>query len=75
MQTCDSGFIRELTIRALKPEEAVEAANLIERVFEIFIAPDYSTVGVEHFKEFITPEAIAKRLGEGSIALVASCQE
>lgn len=75
MPTHDSGFMRELTVRSLKPEEAVEVASLIERVFEKFVAPDYSADGVQHFNEYITPEAIVERLGENSIALVASYHE
>lgn len=63
--------MEDLVIRTMKTEESVEAASVIARVFDQFIAPDYSLIGVQHFYEFILPEAMVKRLSENSTAFIA----
>jgi GNAT superfamily N-acetyltransferase len=63
--------MEDFTVRTLKPEEAAEVTNLITAVFDTFIAPDYTPAGIQHFYEFITPEAITQRIGENSFVLVA----
>lgn len=46
--------------------------NMIKGVFDIYIAPDYSTEGIYNFEEYIKPVNIAKRLREKTTKLITA---
>ena len=48
----------ELTCRKMYPGDPVAVSGLTGRVFDQFIAPDYSAVGVAEFRRYIRPEAL-----------------
>lgn len=63
----DTPFYRQL----MKGDER-RVSELIEDVFDEFIAPDYEAEGVEEFKKHIVPEVILRRHMRGdSLVLVA----
>ncbi|MBN2049585.1 MAG: GNAT family N-acetyltransferase [Spirochaetales bacterium] len=45
----------------LQPPQASQAYDLIRRVYDEFVAPDYPPEGNEHFYTFIQPEVLIRR--------------
>ena len=43
----------------------------VKRVFDEFVAPDYSEEGNNHFYDFIKPESIVERVNNGNIIFTA----
>lgn len=60
-----------IIIRELKETEINKAHNLVESVFDRFIAPGFSNEGIDEFKDYITPERLADRLNAGNHFRVA----
>lgn len=54
-----------------KPTDACGIESLIIPEFERFLLPDYTKKGEEVFRNYIMSSAIADRIAEGNIALVA----
>jgi predicted GNAT family N-acyltransferase len=61
-----------ITIRALKPGEEAEACRVIARVFDEFVAPEYPAAGVSEFHRYANAEAMAQRITQGELVLVAA---
>jgi len=62
----------ELKVEKMRDGEEQEAADLIQRVFREFVAPEYVPEGVDFFLDYITPANIGRRNSEGNhIALTA----
>lgn len=56
-----------VTLRRAIPDDAEAAAELIEEVFDAFVAPDYGPEGIRTFHAYNEPEAVRERLqGQGS---------
>ncbi len=61
----------KIRIRDLEDGEITKAHDLVASVFDEFVAPLFSTEGVNQFKSFIEPSNLADRLREDSFILVA----
>ena len=57
--------------RQMLPGEEVSVCNLIEEVFNEFIAPDYTEFGIQEFFEFANPQYMKVRVEHGNYILVA----
>ncbi len=69
-----NGRMAGLVYRSMKPGEEEAVANLAERVFSQFVAPDYSDEGVREFLRYAAPDQISQRLQAGHFLLVAEEQ-
>ncbi len=61
----------ELEIKTLRIEDCIAASRLINEVAEIFIAPDFTPKGINHFLAFVRPSTICERLEAGALILGA----
>jgi ribosomal protein S18 acetylase RimI-like enzyme len=57
--------------REMKAGEERAVCELVIRTFNEFIAPGYSSEGIENFLGGVTPESLLRRVQEGRIFLVA----
>ena len=62
---------RTVIIRRIRPGEEGEVCQLVERVFEEFVAPEFPQEGIDEFLRFAHPGAMAKRCAAGQVVLVA----
>ena len=60
-----------ITYRFMRQGEEGRVCALVERVFNEFVAPDYSPEGVEEFFKFADSAALRERAGEHRIVLLA----
>jgi len=51
--------------------EEQKVCDLVLRVFDTFVAPEFSDEGVREFKSYVTPELFAKRLKANHFVLIA----
>ncbi len=59
----------------MRPGEETQVCELIARVFDEFIAPDFSPEGVDEFLKYIQPNALQERSETNHFALVAVLAE
>ena len=59
------------TYRFMRQGEEERVCALVERVFNEFVAPDYSPEGVEEFFKFAAPAALRNRNGEHHMVILA----
>jgi GNAT superfamily N-acetyltransferase len=59
-----------LTYRLLQPDEAAAATALVRRVFDDFVAPGYSQIGVAEFYRYADPDALTARQNNNHFTLV-----
>jgi predicted GNAT family N-acyltransferase len=55
----------------MKPGEEGAVCALVARVFDAFVAPDFSPEGIQEFYEYAQPHAMARRAKAGGRVLVA----
>jgi GNAT superfamily N-acetyltransferase len=60
--------------RAMRPADVPRVSELILRVFNEDVAPDFDAQGVEAFARYADPEALLHRSEHGHIVIVASVQ-
>lgn len=60
--------------RYMQAGEELEICSLIIRVFNEFVAHQYSDQDIQEFLEYIQPQSLSKRFQEDSFVLVASTQ-
>jgi GNAT superfamily N-acetyltransferase len=65
------GVMDQMEIRPLDPGEEAPASQLVVRVFNQFVAPQFPPEGREEFLSYATPEALVQRLEEGNLMLAA----
>lgn len=58
--------------RAMRSGEEQAVCELVQQVFNEFVAPDYGQEGIEEFFRFANPSAMAERMSSGGFVLVAS---
>ncbi|WP_005031230.1 GNAT family N-acetyltransferase [Holophaga foetida] len=51
--------------------EELEICQLVERVFNKYVAPEYPQDGIQEFYRFANPEAMKRRSSSGQILIVA----
>lgn len=61
-----------LSIRLVQPGEETQVCELITRVFDEFIAPNFSPEGVDEFLKYIQPNALRERSETDNFTLVAT---
>lgn len=64
-----------VAFRSLQPGEETRVCELVGRVFDEFVAPDFPPEGIEEFLKFIQPDALRERLGTDSFALLATLDD
>jgi predicted GNAT family N-acyltransferase len=64
-------MINRLSIRLMKPGEEAEVSALVARVFDEFVAPDFSPEGIAEFFRYAHPTAMARRCEATNRVLVA----
>lgn len=64
-----------LSIRKMRPGEETQVSELIARVFDEFVAPDFSPAGVDEFLKYIQPGALRERSETDHFTLVAMLAE
>ena len=62
---------KDIVYRAMRPEEENEVCSLVTRVFNSFVAPQYSQEGIEEFLKFADPNAMSARTQANHFVLVA----
>jgi len=67
LKTMDGPFL----IREPAPSEAVEVCDLVRRVFDAYVGPEYPPEGTAEFYAYANPQALAGRAGPGQVLLVA----
>lgn len=60
-----------IVYREMRSGEELAVCQLVERVFNEFIAPDYDQNGIEAFFRFANPGAMAQRIRSGGFVLIA----
>ena len=55
----------------MKAGEQDIAVDLVLRVFNDFVAPQYPEEGIEEFKKYVNSEAVGNRLKDGNIFILA----
>ncbi len=60
-----------VTIRSMKAGEEREVCDLVSRVFDEYVAGDFSAEGVREFYRYADPGAMAERRRQGDRVLVA----
>jgi GNAT superfamily N-acetyltransferase len=56
----------------MQPGEETRVCDLITRVFNEFVAPDFPPEGIEEFLKFVQPDALRDRSRAGYLTLVAT---
>jgi GNAT superfamily N-acetyltransferase len=64
-----------LTYRLMNQEDIPEVCELIGRVFDAFVAPEYSVEGVQEFYRYIQSGAFQERLQNNHFGLIAIAQK
>lgn len=60
--------------RFLRVEDIPEVSELVARVFDQFVAPEYSPEGVQEFHRYIQPAAFGRRSQSNHFTLIALLQ-
>jgi GNAT superfamily N-acetyltransferase len=58
--------------RFLRPGEEAAVCELVERVFDEFVAPDFGEEGIAEFLRYAEPRALAERCAADAFVLVAA---
>jgi ribosomal protein S18 acetylase RimI-like enzyme len=64
-----------ITYENYEPGKEKEISELIKKVFDEYVAPDFNEKGIKTFCDFIQPERIRERLSGESIAVVSYQEE
>ena len=63
-----------ISYRQMKAEDILEVNNLVTRVFDESVAPEYSAEGVREFYRYIEPTAFRERAQANHFGLIAVVQ-
>ena len=66
---------KQFTIRQMKSTEEERVCDLIQRVFNEFVAIHYSQAGLQEFLRYIDPVLLAKRIQSNHFILLAELGE
>ena len=61
----------DIEVRPLGPKDAMPAIELVNRVFNEFVAPDFTAEGIVSFGKWAQPAALAERVRSGHVCFVA----
>ena len=62
---------KTLTYRPLSAKDTLEVSELVARVFNEFVAPEYSAEGVQEFQRYIQPSAFRARAQTNHFSLIS----
>ena len=62
---------KPVSYRKIKKGDEFKIFNLIESVFNQFVAPEYSQEGIDEFMKYIQPDALLERLTTNHFGIVA----
>lgn len=65
---------RKIRIREIEESEVTKAGDLVATVFDEFVAPHFSEIGIAQFKSFIEPSNLTEMLRGNSFILVAEVE-
>jgi hypothetical protein len=60
-----------IVYREMNPGEERAVCDLVSKVFNEFVSPDYEQEGIEEFFRFANPDAMEERMQSGGFVLVA----
>ncbi len=55
----------------MRSGEEAAVCDLVQEVFDRFVAPQFSQQGIDEFRDYIRPEAFAERVGQGHKVILA----
>lgn len=61
-----------VSFQLMQPGQEIRVCDLITRVFEEWVAPDFSPDGVQEFLKYVQPDALRERSQANHFALVAT---
>lgn len=61
----------QIVYEFMKPGEEKPVIDLVISVFDEFVAPEFSSEGIEEFKKYADAEALAHRANSGSFIIIA----
>ena len=64
-----------LTYRPLSAQDILEVSELVARIFNEFVAPEYSSEGVQQFHRYIQPSAFQARAQTNHFSLISLEQD
>jgi GNAT superfamily N-acetyltransferase len=64
-----------ISYREMKSGEEAIVVDLVLKIFDEFVAPQYTQEGVVEFKKFVRIDALADRLRSGNIVLLAELEK
>ena len=62
---------KSIRYRLMQPGEEAEVINLVSRVFDEFVAPEYGAEGIAEFYKYLRQDALSDRLQDGSQIVLA----
>jgi GNAT superfamily N-acetyltransferase len=60
-----------ITYRFLRAEDVPEVCAMVNRVFDEFVAPEYSSEGIREFRRYTAPNAFGERAHSNHFSLLA----
>ena len=66
---------KTLTYRPLSAKDIAEVSELVARVFKEFVAPEYSSEGVQAFHRYIQPSVLRARAETNHFSLISLAQD
>lgn len=60
-----------IVLRKMLAGEEAKVCSIVLEVFDRFVAPQFSQEGIEEFRDYVRPEALERRVGEGHIIFLA----
>jgi GNAT superfamily N-acetyltransferase len=64
--------MNEVAYREMHAGEETAVCDLVLDVFDRFVAAQFSQEGIDEFREYVRPEALAKRTRVGSVVFLAA---
>jgi hypothetical protein len=65
----------QIIYESLKTREKKQVIDLVLSVFDKFVAPEYSSEGINEFRKYADTEALVERLKSSSFVLIAKNDE
>ena len=63
-----------IEFRRMKQGDEIQVFTFIADVFNQFVAPEFSQVGIEEFMKYIQPDALARHIKSNHFALIAAAK-
>jgi hypothetical protein len=60
-----------ISYQGMQPGEEAAVCELVHAVFDRLVAPQFSQQGIDEFRKYVRPEALAERAREGHKVILA----